>query len=75
MFKVRSMIMNADTNGVTSTSSDDKRITPIRAFIRKTKLDELSQFINVLLGSMSVVGPRPNTEKTVNSIQMKKCIF
>ena len=63
MFKIRSMIMNADANGVTSTSSDDKRITPVGALIRKTKLDELSQFINVLFGSMSVVGPRPNTRK------------
>ena len=63
MFKMRSMIINADKSGVDSTSSQDKRITPLGHFIRKCKLDELTQLINVLTGDMSLVGPRPNVKR------------
>lgn len=59
MYKFRSMVINADKSGVSSTSGNDKRITSIGKIIRKFKLDEVSQFINVLLGQMSFVGPRP----------------
>ena len=59
MYKFRSMVVNADKSGVTSTSGNDSRITPIGKIIRRFKLDEISQFINVFLGEMSFVGPRP----------------
>ena len=65
MVKLRSMIAEADKSGVDSTSSDDKRITWIGHFIRKIKLDEITQLWNVLIGDMSLVGPRPNVERDV----------
>lgn len=61
MIKVRSMIVRAETSGVNSTGADDDRITRVGHLIRKAKIDELSQFFNVLRGDMSAVGPRPNT--------------
>jgi lipopolysaccharide/colanic/teichoic acid biosynthesis glycosyltransferase len=61
MIKIRSMVLNAEKSGVNSTGSGDMRITKVGHFIRRYKVDELSQFINVLIGNMSVVGPRPNT--------------
>ena len=59
IFKFRTMVNNADKSGVTSTKDDDVRITKMGKFIRKYNLDELAQFINVLKGEMSIVGPRP----------------
>ncbi len=60
MFKLRSMTHNAHKSGVNSTSNNDLRITPIGKYVRKFKIDEFTQMINVLLGDMSLVGPRPN---------------
>ncbi len=63
MIKLRSMIVNADKSKVDSTSSNDPRITRIGKFIRKFKLDELTQLYNVFIGEMSLVGPRPNVKR------------
>lgn len=63
MVKLRSMVKDADSTGVDSTSVNDMRITPVGQFIRKYKLDELTQLWNVLKGDMSLVGPRPNVKR------------
>jgi len=65
LIKIRSMVINAELSGITSTSSNDKRITPIGLFIRRYKIDEIVQLVNVLLGDMSLVGPRPQIPSEV----------
>lgn len=60
MIKLRSMSVGADKSGVDSTSVDDIRITSVGNKIRRYKLDEFTQLWNVLIGDMSLVGPRPN---------------
>lgn len=66
MFKFRSMVFNADKIGGFSTANDDRRITRIGKILRKFKLDEIPQLINVLKGEMSFVGPRPEVPFYVN---------
>ena len=63
IFKFRSMVSNADKIGAATTADNDVRITRSGKFIRKCKLDEISQLINVLIGDMSMVGPRPEDYK------------
>lgn len=63
MVKLRSMVVGAERSGVDSTAADDTRITPVGQFIRRYKLDELTQLWNVLRGEMSLVGPRPNVRR------------
>ena len=63
MVKLRSMVKGADRTGVDSTGANDLRITRVGHFIRRYKLDEITQLWNVLLGDMSVVGPRPNVKR------------
>jgi len=66
IFKFRTMVLNAEKMGGPSTADDDPRITKTGKFIRKFKLDELPQLLNVLKGEMSIVGPRPEVQMYVD---------
>lgn len=66
IFKFRSMIKDADCKGKWNVGDNDQRITRIGHFLRKSKLDELPQLLNVAIGEMSFVGPRPELEFYVN---------
>ncbi len=66
LLKFRSMKIESDKKGKLTVGMNDKRITKIGLFIRKYKLDEFPQFVNVLKGEMSIVGPRPEVEEYVN---------
>ncbi|MCY8232286.1 sugar transferase [Priestia endophytica] len=72
VIKLRSMHTNAEAKGAQWASKDDPRVTKIGEFIRKTRIDELPQLINVLKGDMSIIGPRPErpffTEQFENEI-------
>ena len=66
IYKFRSMVVDAEKKGAASTSNEDMRVTNVGHFIRRFKFDELSQLINVFLGDMSFVGPRPEVQKFVD---------
>lgn len=68
IIKFRTMVMNAEKNGPQLSSKDDPRITRVGKFMRKTRLDEFPQFINVLIGDMSIVGPRPERQFYIDQI-------
>ena len=65
LYKFRSMRVNAEASGKLTVGMKDPRITSVGVFIRKYKLDEFPQFINVLKGDMSIVGPRPEVHEFV----------
>ncbi|HGF8109915.1 glycosyl transferase [Enterococcus faecium] len=67
IYKFRTMVINADKDGTLVTVKNDDRITRVGKVIRKYRLDEISQLINVLVGDMSFVGTRPEVEKYVKS--------
>jgi exopolysaccharide biosynthesis polyprenyl glycosylphosphotransferase len=68
IFKFRSMYVDAESNGPQLSSEDDTRVTRIGRFMRKARLDEIPNFINVLKGEMSLVGPRPERQFYVDQI-------
>lgn len=71
VLKFRSMVVHKEADGaVTQASKEDARITPLGAFLRRTSLDELPQFWNVLAGDMSIVGPRPHAIAHNNQYKM-----
>ena len=72
IIKFRTMHLNAENNGPQLSSTNDTRITPIGRFLRKTRIDEFPQFVNVLKGDMSLVGPRPERQFYIDQIVEKE---
>lgn len=68
ILKFRTMIKNAEADGAVFTKTNDTRITPFGKFMRKTRIDEFPQFINILKGDMGVIGPRPERPVFVREI-------
>ena len=68
IYKYRSMVKNAEKNGAVFTTQNDTRVTPFGKFLRKTRLDEFPQFINILKGDMAIIGPRPERPVFVKEI-------
>lgn len=72
IIKFRTMIKRAEKQGLPITTGRDPRVTPVGRFLRRTKLDELPQFLNVLWGHMSLVGPRPEVPRYVRMYSRKQ---
>ena len=68
IYKFRSMFSDAEKRGPQLSKVNDSRITPFGLFMRKTRLDEIPQFYNVLIGNMSIVGPRPERQFYIDQI-------
>ena len=68
IIKFRTMVKNAESGGAVFATTNDTRITPFGKFMRKTRIDEFPQFINILLGQMAVIGPRPERPVFVDKI-------
>ena len=71
IYKFRSMVSDAERTGPQLSSADDNRITKIGKFMRRTRLDEIPQFFNVIIGDMSLVGPRPERQFYIDQIVQK----
>jgi lipopolysaccharide/colanic/teichoic acid biosynthesis glycosyltransferase len=68
IIKLRTMVKNAESNGAVFTTMNDSRITVFGKFLRKARIDEFPQFINILKGDMAVIGPRPERPVFVQEI-------
>lgn len=71
IYKFRTMVRNAEHNGAVFASTNDVRVTPFGKFLRKTRLDEMPQFINILKGDMAFIGPRPERPIFVNELSKR----
>lgn len=71
LIKFRTMYQDAEAFGARWTVKNDKRVTPFGMFLRRTRLDELPQFINILKGEMSLVGPRPERPEFIDELEEK----
>lgn len=69
IFKLRSMVKNAESNGAVWAVKNDNRITSFGKFLRHTRLDEFPQFYNILIGDMSIIGPRPERPEFVRDLE------
>lgn len=69
LIKFRSMVHNAESTGAVWAQKNDSRVTKFGNFLRKTRLDEIPQFINILKGDMSLIGPRPERPEFVETLQ------
>ena len=76
VFKFRTMKVDSEKLGTLTVGMKDNRITAVGVFLRKLKLDEFPQFINVLVGQMSIVGPRPEVKEYVDlySVEQRKVL-